>query len=456
VSKPIGLLGICVAIALGVLTWADPASATTVCVVGTTNTNDCDTASTGPGGTLSLTSTNTSLAISGGGDVTCTHTTLTGTAPSENATDTVATPITFRPTGSTAFFLAATVGTTSACNPGGTAPITLNLTATPVISPYSTLTIPTGCTITANIASIGCTLTIKGPQTIGNDTPSTTGGQTWTNGTASVASTDIINSSTVSTVISNGVGFGCSTAGHHTAVLKGTFAVTTPTTKPGAEVKLVTRWHSTNYTQAFSAAASAVRFVTEPSETPINCTHGTFNGHLDPDQDGPKGPTPWTKALYAMTPVFTGCTVGTTSLTFQCGAHTWDTGEQGTAYNSGTATSQAGAAGRGTSGKFWGFNCIVRKDPGSTGCTSIDGSALGAYINPDGSIDKAIVDVVTSSDQTLAMTPWTCAGLGIPNTDTDITVGAPGADTTDLNILVLTVQSPTDPRDQPILWYGRP
>jgi hypothetical protein len=239
--KSIKKLGLATAMALTFVACigATSASATTVCVVGTTNTASCP-AGQGPGGAIVSRSTNSSLAISGGGTVSCTTSSISGTAPATSST-TVSAPVTLRygsgtvPAGScTAFFSPATVTPSVACDPGGAAPITLNANYN-AGTPFTTVTIPSGCTITISIPAISCTVTVSGAQTIGNGTAGA-GGQAWTNGSGSVFSTDTINSNALNTVSSGG-GFGCPSAGAHTGTLTGTYTVTTPNTAPGATIQ---------------------------------------------------------------------------------------------------------------------------------------------------------------------------------------------------------------------------
>jgi hypothetical protein len=169
-----------------------------------------------PGGTaFTLTSTNSTLTIIGSGNVSCTNATISGTTPA------VGTAATWKTIPSTTLaysgcmaigFFAASVTASGSC------PVlhAMGITAT---SALAVVTLPSGCSIDIALPGIGCTMTIAGPQTIGNGTAGT-GGINWTNAVTSVAH---LNAATVPSVVSNGVGFGCPTAGAHTGALSGTY-----------------------------------------------------------------------------------------------------------------------------------------------------------------------------------------------------------------------------------------
>jgi hypothetical protein len=171
---------------------------------------------------VTLTSTNSSLAVSGGGAVSCTHSTISGTTPASGGTtwvsiDSATNTLTY--TGCTAFFLPASVTPNAACH--STARPVLHVmfdNPPPVVA--NVVTLRATCSIDVSIPAIGCTLTIAGPQTIGNGTAGA-GGIRWTN--LSPLSRAHINAATVPSVVSNGVGAGCSTAGAHTGTLTGTY-----------------------------------------------------------------------------------------------------------------------------------------------------------------------------------------------------------------------------------------
>jgi len=218
---------------------ATSASATTVCVVGTAHTANCP-AGQGAGGAITVKSTNAGFAVAGT-QWSCTTSTIAGTAPATSST-TLSWPITLRygagtsPPGSCTgpWGAALTWTPNAACDPGGVAPITLNVSDN-AGSPFATWSLPSGCTITINIPAVGCTMTISGPQTIGNGTTGT-GGIAWTNGTGGAFSTAVLNSPTF-TAVSNGVGILCAPAGTHTGTLTGTYTVISPATAPGATVQ---------------------------------------------------------------------------------------------------------------------------------------------------------------------------------------------------------------------------
>jgi hypothetical protein len=450
-------IGAVTTLAIALAMSASPASATTLCVIGstpTTTTEDCEGPVHGPGGAITLTSTNSQLSIATGPfGISCTLSTLTGTAPSTTTTATVSVPVTLRYAGCTAGVLSTTITPAAACDAGGASRLTLNINAN-ASSPFSTLTVPTGCTLTVSIPNAFCTVQITGPQTLGNGTTGL-GGQKWTNGTASVASTNTINNGTLNGVSSGG-SFGCPTAGTRTTTHTATYAVSTPATRPGATVEPVDRWRSTNTLfDPFTATATSgnhhVRFVTKPSTTAINCTgepQTLVNGHVE-SSFTPR-PNPWTAAFYAMSLIFVDCAVGATPLTVSCGGSTqWDTDVQGLAYNGGSATTQATAAARSTNGWLRVFSCNFKE--GNNTCSVVTGSSKASYTNPNGNVNAGFITVVTA-DQALAMTAWAC-GTAVPAGDNKMTWGTPGAGATDLANLVYTVTRP-DKTLQPIVWWG--
>jgi hypothetical protein len=174
---------------------------------------------------VSITSPNGALSIHGGGAVTCNDTTIHGRTPAVQTHTTWATitNVTLTFSGCTGFFLPATVTPNAACHTAGTAP-SLHVMAVTRSSATAELTL-NGCSIDVSIPSIGCTLTVAGPQTIGNGTTGA-GGIQWTN--RSPLGRADVNSALLPTVVSNGVGAGCSTAGHHTGTLTGTYDQITP------------------------------------------------------------------------------------------------------------------------------------------------------------------------------------------------------------------------------------
>lgn len=183
-----------------------------------------------------------------------------------------------------------------------------------------------------------------------------------------------------------------------------------------------------------------------PSNTAINCTAGTVQGHLDDDKDGPASGT-WIDALFAMGPVFTGCTLGADKVTFQCtGGMRWNA----ETYNGGTPTKLADTPGKVTDGKFTAVDCTMSLDPAGggakVGCGDFDGTARGTYTNSNGAAKPIIT--MSTTEQKLERTAVACGT--VPASDTTITIGAPGAGGADLNPLLLTLQAPANP----ILWYG--
>lgn len=212
---------------------ATPASATTLCTAGTL-TAPCTTGH--PGGAFTLTSTNFAQAVSGGGSFSCSSVTLSGTAPTTTAT-TVSIPVTLAMSGCSDFgnFLGVTVP--PACGAAGASPIRLHVTWKQASAPQAavSMTVPSGCTITYEIPAQACTMTLVGPQTLGNGT-SGTGGIAWTNGSTSLFSTAALTSTVVPQILSSGGGPLCPSAGAHTGTQSGTLTVTAPTPAPGMTV----------------------------------------------------------------------------------------------------------------------------------------------------------------------------------------------------------------------------
>jgi hypothetical protein len=171
-----------------------------------------------PAGTaLTLTSTNFALAVSGGGTLTCTSSTLTGTTPAAgDATTWKSIPLTPVWTGCTAFGLAATVNPSHSCHTAGTQPV-LHLHAGPPARGVFTWNL---CTIHIVTHATGCTQVIPSQGSL-------TTGITWTNVSPKSALT--FSAAPVSTVTSNGVGFGCPSAGVHTATWSGNYTISSAT-----------------------------------------------------------------------------------------------------------------------------------------------------------------------------------------------------------------------------------
>jgi hypothetical protein len=185
---------------------------------------------------FSLTSTNSQLGVSGGGTIACTDSIISGTTPSGTAT-TLSTKINLSYNGCNAGFsgFAATVTVPAACQATGTSPLHLNVMYNSATDIATTVTITSGCTIVASIPLMGCTLHFSGEQKIGNGT-SGTGGIGVTNGTSTTKTVATLNAATVPSLTSSGGGFGCPTAGAHTATLTGAYTVTLPATNPGLTV----------------------------------------------------------------------------------------------------------------------------------------------------------------------------------------------------------------------------
>jgi hypothetical protein len=186
-------------------------------VAGSASATTIDPASTA----FTLTATNLSWSVSGGGAFSCTHSAIPGTTPAAGSATTwkTITNTTLSYSGCTmAGFLAISVTPNEGCHTAATAP-QLHFMGVTAAAAIGVVTLPSGCSIDFSIPAIGCTLTIPGPQAIGNGTAGA-GGIQWTNLATSVAD---VNSATVSTVHSNGVGVGCPTAGAHTGTLTGNY-----------------------------------------------------------------------------------------------------------------------------------------------------------------------------------------------------------------------------------------
>jgi hypothetical protein len=227
-------LGVAAVMALVVVACAGvtSASATTICVSGTV-TGPCTDGH--PGGAVTATSTNSQLAVSGGGTVACSNSTISGTAPATTAT-TIAIPVTLTYTGCNAFGFSATVTVGEPCHTAGSQPIldVMFLTAS-APQAVGTVTLPAACDFTVHIPLISCTVTITGGQTIGNGGTGT-GGIAWTNGNSTTKSFASLNNAVVPDVHSSGGGFGCPSAGTHTGTLTGAYTVTSPAANPGVTV----------------------------------------------------------------------------------------------------------------------------------------------------------------------------------------------------------------------------
>jgi hypothetical protein len=183
-----------------------------------------------PTGTaVTLTSTNSSLSVHGASAINCTSSTITGTTPSTSAAN-ITIPINLAYSGCTAFGIAAaTVNVPAVCTAAGASAVKLNVTGSTATTANADVTIPSGCTITIEIPSIQCTVTVSGPQT--------TGSFDIMNGNASTKTSGTLSGALVDTIVDNTAGmFGCPTAGTHTGTLNGTYNVTTPAATPGITV----------------------------------------------------------------------------------------------------------------------------------------------------------------------------------------------------------------------------
>jgi hypothetical protein len=192
-------------------------------MVGSASATLIDPAST----TGAITSTNLSLAVSGGGAVSCTDTMGSAITPAAGAAatwKTIASPLAGA-SGCTAFgFVGVAVTPSTGCTTAATGP-QLHVMGVNAATATGVITLLSGCSIDLAIPAVGCTLIIAGPQTVGNGTAGA-GGYSWTNASPNVIH---INSVTIPTIESNGLGAGCPTGGAHTGTLTGTFTRTSGT-----------------------------------------------------------------------------------------------------------------------------------------------------------------------------------------------------------------------------------
>jgi hypothetical protein len=189
-------------------------------VAGTASATTISPASTA----VTLTSTNSALALSGGGSVTCTSSTIAGTTPASGSATWLSIPSTLAYSGCSAFGFSASVTPVAACHT--TAKPILHVMSTSATQAVSQVTLPATCTIDVSIPILGCTLTVTGGQTVGNGT-SGAGGILWTNSVTKSGAA--LTAATVSSIDSNGIGAGCSTAGAHTGTLSGNYTITSAT-----------------------------------------------------------------------------------------------------------------------------------------------------------------------------------------------------------------------------------
>jgi hypothetical protein len=167
---------------------------------------------------FSLLGAGPTLAVSGGGVVSCGSSTIGGTTPATGSTTWAALPLT------TMTFASCTWSLISASVTASVGCARLHLMAVSDPSAAGLITLPAGCSIDISVPAIGCTLVVTGGQTIGNGSASF-GGIQWANlGTSQLR----LQATTVPRVDSNGVGFGCPTAGTHTGTMSGVYdALTT-------------------------------------------------------------------------------------------------------------------------------------------------------------------------------------------------------------------------------------
>jgi hypothetical protein len=181
-----------------------------------------------------LTSTNSSLTVHGASSINCTSSTISGNTGSATGT-TVSIPVTLAYSNCTAFGVAgATVTVPPVCQAAGASAVKLNIMYNSATSINSTVTIPSGCTITVNVPLISCTLTFAGEQTVNS---SFSNAIAVTNGTSSTPTSATLTAALVPSItVHAGGGFGCPSAGAHSGTLAGKYNVTTPAAAPGVTV----------------------------------------------------------------------------------------------------------------------------------------------------------------------------------------------------------------------------
>jgi hypothetical protein len=173
---------------------------------------------------FTLSSTNSALALSGGGSVTCSSSTISGTTPASGSATWLSISATLAYSGCSAFGFSASVTPVAACHT--TAKPILHFMSTSFSQAVLEVTLPSACRIDVSVPILGCTLTVTGGQAIGNVT-SGVGGILWTDSTTKSGAA--LTAAAVSSIHSNGVGTGCSAAGTHTGTLSGNYAITSAT-----------------------------------------------------------------------------------------------------------------------------------------------------------------------------------------------------------------------------------
>jgi hypothetical protein len=191
-----------------------------------------------------------------------------------------------------------------------------------------------------------------------------------------------------------------------------------------------TTWTS-NGVLAFAAIGSAggrIVITGASGGSVMNCSAASIIGTLNASASFPAN-------AGNLTLRFNTCSVAAQTYTLSC------TGDYGG--SSPASFSALGHAAGVTQIAASGISCLIRLGP--TTCTTISGSMRGEYTNPVLVIPTSGVFRFFSTNQSFAMTTSACAGIvtGTPR------IGAPGAGTTGLADLLLTVSSPAAPGSQP-------
>lgn len=174
---------------------------------------------------FTATATNWTLTVSGSAvPITCAHSTISGTTPASGGVTWVSQPYTENWAGCTMGGFPLTVNPSHSCHTAGTQPILHIHQITPLHS-VQQLT-DNGCTIHIVNHITGCTERIPPGLTIGNGTAGV-GGSVWRN--LSPKSALDFNTTTVPTVVSNGVGSGCPPAGAQTGAISANFTIVSAT-----------------------------------------------------------------------------------------------------------------------------------------------------------------------------------------------------------------------------------
>lgn len=229
----------------------------------------------------------------------------------------------------------------------------------------------------------------------------------------------------------------------------------------------VSTWHSNKgvvypswtYPGGWATAPTASDWVI--GGVTVSCFSGWAVGTLvgTPSATGVTGPGAAPFAFSSATPKFASCLPTTVACqgdkVFPVGTASLVTGAPPGAYNSGTATTYAGAASRRTAGTMAAIDCEFRdlgvlclRITGSVPISYLNPSAVGGTLAPIAIVADTALDAVLTvrrTGQALTAVGPGCAVLPNPGAGT-IRLEAPGG--TDLAFGL------SGGIDQPVLWYG--